>query len=793
MMAPSSIDLLHRCTVKLTVAGRHGTGFFVAPGLILTCAHVVEAAGNTPIKVRWQFQHDFAEAAIVKSLPDIDVALLGYHPPEGIDVPCVLLGTAVQSGDPLYLFGYPDQDFPNGCPATFLGEGFTGDEPPRIKFKLGQVRPGISGSPLLNQRTGRVCGIVKSTRDRGSDLGGGAIPISVVLVHLSELIEVQRRFHQNNRAWLENIRQGQKPHRGKRRSGDRSRRNRIAMIEKVRQIWITDLLNRSHYAEALIGLELVERPIAVERRMDDLVQRSDREDQPLPLGMRLIDMYDTVDRALLILGAPGAGKTTQLLELTRHLLDRAAEDDEHPIPVVFPLSTWGEQQRPVEEWLVDELSQRYLVPREVGQAWVQDDQVLPLLDGLDEVRDRHRAACVEAINSFRQHHGLLPMVVCRRSTDYEAVERKLLLQSAVVIQPLSAQRVETYLQQGGQKLAALRQALQTDPTLWELLDTPLMLQVMILISLDRTNVALPILSTIEERRRYLFDQYVEQMFKRRSRTNRFPDHRQTVHWLTWLAQQMTVHGQTVFHIEHMQPDWLPRLQKWIPTQGISIVLWSALTISIMPLSITPLVFTIKHNGIDLSTTLIGTMLSLEVGILLGLLIHKRDIKSIEKVYWSWTRLKWSALHVRDFFGLTCIALVLIGELSLVILLGVTPYGFFPFTSTFIVPFLLFKGLSFREIEEKSIPNQGIRRSAKNALLYGIVVSITLAVVKATIHLLLELFDPFPGLSTMKNEYLLRSSDNDLPKGDDRVSAYLSIIFLFTSWGYHDLISLYVLY
>jgi len=38
-MEQSSIALLlHRCTVKLTVGREHGTGFFVAPGLILTGA-----------------------------------------------------------------------------------------------------------------------------------------------------------------------------------------------------------------------------------------------------------------------------------------------------------------------------------------------------------------------------------------------------------------------------------------------------------------------------------------------------------------------------------------------------------------------------------------------------------------------------------------------------------------------------------------------------------------------------------------------------------------------------------
>ncbi len=68
-------------------------------------------------------------------------------------------------------------------------------------FNLGQVRPGMSGSPLLNQRTGRVCAIVKFTRDRSSDSGGGAIPTRVILEQFSELRDLQRQFHGGDRRW----------------------------------------------------------------------------------------------------------------------------------------------------------------------------------------------------------------------------------------------------------------------------------------------------------------------------------------------------------------------------------------------------------------------------------------------------------------------------------------------------------------------------------------------------------------------------------------------------------------
>ncbi|MEA5627352.1 trypsin-like serine protease [Nostoc sp. UHCC 0251] len=44
-------DDLQRCTVRLNVSSSQGTGFFVAPNWILTCAHVVESAKDNPVQV----------------------------------------------------------------------------------------------------------------------------------------------------------------------------------------------------------------------------------------------------------------------------------------------------------------------------------------------------------------------------------------------------------------------------------------------------------------------------------------------------------------------------------------------------------------------------------------------------------------------------------------------------------------------------------------------------------------------------------------------------------------------
>jgi predicted NACHT family NTPase len=60
-------------------------------------------------------------------------------------------------------------------------------------------------------------------------------------------------------------------------------------------------------------------------------------------------VFDRLGGGLLILGAPGSGKTTALLELARHLLDKAEADEHQPIPVVFNLVSWAAHRGPVAD------------------------------------------------------------------------------------------------------------------------------------------------------------------------------------------------------------------------------------------------------------------------------------------------------------------------------------------------------------------------------------------------------------------------------------------------------------
>jgi hypothetical protein len=328
--------------------------------------------------------------------------------------------------------------------------------------------------------------------------------------------------------------------------------NRRTMIARVRNTWIVGVLEQSLYAATRIELGLQADSAAVADPWRLVRESPDWPAEMLPPGTTISQVYNRTDGSLLILGAPGAGKTTLLLELARTRLDQAEHDLSEPIPVVFHLSAWATTRRPLVDWLVAELREKYYVQEKVGRHWVEGDQLLVLLDGLDEVVPSHRVACTQAINTFRREHGLTPLVVCSRETEYRALAVVMAVNQAVVVQPLTLGQVAAYLDRGGSALAAVRIALDTDPELHDLLENPLMLNVLAL-----AYEGVPSGSNIPATRQQIFVAYIKRMLTRKTISSLYTP-QQMQHWLAYLSRQMVAHSQTVFYIERLQPNWLPR-------------------------------------------------------------------------------------------------------------------------------------------------------------------------------------------------------------------------------------------
>jgi hypothetical protein len=348
---------------------------------------------------------------------------------------------------------------------------------------------------------------------------------------------------------------------------------RLDLLDQVRRHWLQSEQGQPLNDFSRIELGLSERPQAVDNPLRTVLRLVDEPDRPLDRGIPIAAVYRKLGRQLLILGEPGAGKTTMLLELADQLIEGIDDPSTEPMPVIFHLSSWAAERRGLPDWLVDELHKRYGVSRKLGRSWIEGEQVIPLLDGLDEVAVEHRKACMATINEFHSAHGQLPLVVCSRVGEYQALDVKLQFRGAIVIQPLTRDEVESYLWQAGQPLAGVRAVLHDDEQLWELLTTPLFLRIVALAYRGKSRDAVHGSGSLEERRRRLLGDYVDAMF-RRPRATTMParySRRQTEAWLTWLARAMRDHAQPLFYVDWIQPIWLPtRAQRRLVTLGVAV-------------------------------------------------------------------------------------------------------------------------------------------------------------------------------------------------------------------------------
>ncbi|MGQ4648090.1 TIR domain-containing protein [Lyngbya aestuarii] len=343
-------------------------------------------------------------------------------------------------------------------------------------------------------------------------------------------------------------------------------KNRQAILNKVRNFWVKGVLENSLHDQVLIELGLEKRADAVVSAWNMELATTDEAQKALPKGTKVIAIFDQLGegRTLLILGEPGAGKTTTLLELTRDLLNRAEQGLDYRIPIVFNLSSWVGKKQKIADWLVAELNSRYQVPKQIGKDLLAKQELLLLLDGLDEVKAELRDSCVAALNDFHQNYAP-EMVVCSRIKDYSVLSNRLNFQSAVYVRSLTPEQVSNYIDSIDADLTGLRALMADNTALQELAKSPLMLNIMVLAYQGVAVEDLPKTEVVEERRKQLFDAYIERMFRRPTRLKveqRYSEV-QTKRWLTWLAQRMVQESQTVFLIEEMQPRYLKnKFRQW---------------------------------------------------------------------------------------------------------------------------------------------------------------------------------------------------------------------------------------
>lgn len=421
------------------------------------------------------------------------------------------------------------------------------------------------------------------------------------------------------------------------------------------KVEVVGSLKQSLHHAVLMNLGKEEQPEQVERLWDAKIKVANHPNTLLPSNTKIIEVFDREDIAgrLLILGNPGSGKTTTLLDLAKALIDRAETEPDFPMPVLFNLSSWQDDNQPLHEWMVQELKLRGL-RSDITRKWLDKRKLLPMLDGLDEMKSDRQETCVEAINQqlLTGEKSLLYLVVCSRNEEYDNYETKLLLNGAIYIQELTIDKIQSYLNSVNQ--SELCHALDSDPDLLALVRTPLFLSIAALAFQEVSYEQWQTLTTAEARIEYLLNAYIRQMMERKLERSTLinlygkgqpPCNRKTQSWLVMVAWQMRDQSQTEFLIEKVS-NLVPRTFQF---KVLILFVFLLLTASAF-------VFYFFSHGSGGSIVLLAGIAIYLFYISIFKTLIASNIELVESLYFSWEQAKKSFIQELIHFQTTAIFL-----------------------------------------------------------------------------------------------------------------------------------------
>jgi hypothetical protein len=210
-------ELLESCRV-IVIGATEGTGFFVAPGFVISCAHVAGTEAGLPALVRWG-DRDYEAVVVAASAdaPDRSGALFAFpdlavlellDPPDGH--PCVWLDAGgPPQGTELTAVGFTDL-LEAGAAAPRRVRLTAGGRTAQAGGQLvelvdGEINPGLSGGPVLSHSSARLCAVVKATRLEDTTMGGFAVPVDALRLLDPEVyrnvITKHDQFHRSDPRW----------------------------------------------------------------------------------------------------------------------------------------------------------------------------------------------------------------------------------------------------------------------------------------------------------------------------------------------------------------------------------------------------------------------------------------------------------------------------------------------------------------------------------------------------------------------------------------------------------------
>ena len=246
---------------------------------------------------------------------------------------------------------------------------------------------------------------------------------------------------------------------------------------------LVDSIRASVFSDETITLRAVETVGDVQRKTRQLnpkyipyTLRETPDPDPTPEAFdSLRDAYAHGHCAgrVLLLGEPGAGKTTTLLAFARDAAAARLSDPSQPLPIFARISGWDSHaQTPLPDWL----AAMHNLDAAALQSLIDDGKALLLLDGLDELGSRRPVDPTNDDFDPRERflQALPPtgkVILSSRVEEYRQIGAQAGLSCAVRLERLDDVQMQTYLAD----VAGLWEVISADADLTDALRTPLLL------------------------------------------------------------------------------------------------------------------------------------------------------------------------------------------------------------------------------------------------------------------------------------------------------------------------------
>lgn len=450
-----------------------GDGFLVSDRYIITCAHVVCDALKLP-KYFTEVPADpiILDFPLIEHQPTCTAKVFKWIAccedptignPEDIAVLKLMKGQSlppqarpaplVDSDDffdcKIKMCGFPegmdDGDHLDGETKGLTGKGWI-----QFNHEMASrcVAPGFSGTPVRNHK-GAVIGMVVSKSDREGKISGYMIPTSTLIKVFPSLKPLSRSQNQNQRSGAENSKQTEelKERKPKTETNPTEPANKkpvpkyeleledeIKFYRKKAE-FMFDSIPLAGFATKLkvpIDIDDIYIPLRAMvnlKGIDDIVCYGDSQEAEKRLAkcnagleIPLLDAFSEAEKrgrkGLVILGDPGSGKTTHMKRMLLWCLRKGSETmglSENMLPVFLPLREITHLKNGFEDYIQNQFTHHFKRSPDFGRRLLEQDNLLFLFDGLDEVSSLERREQVSAWieKALTDYSGCRFVVTCR--------------------------------------------------------------------------------------------------------------------------------------------------------------------------------------------------------------------------------------------------------------------------------------------------------------------------------------------------------------------------------------------